>query len=101
LAGEYSREPPQHENLLLTNALSERGVRYAVADFWIAYDVTWLTNERIILSPPYGHADRVARYHEVLAQHPDEVFQISERPCRHGEPMLRWYLCKKPPKNRR
>lgn len=98
ITAEYAKSPPQHENEQLMQALLERGVHYAQAEFWVAYDIVWMTNERIIISPPVGHADRVGRYHQDLAQHADEVVTIRDAPCRHGERVLRWYLC---PKSRR
>lgn len=46
---EYVQHTPKHRNEELADALREKGIRYAVANFWLAYDVTWLTNEEIII----------------------------------------------------
>jgi hypothetical protein len=100
IAREYIRRPPRHEIEKLAEALTERGVRYAEAEYWLAYDVTWLTNERIIVSPWRGKGNRITRYTDLLAEHKSEVFYLRDTPCkrkRHerGEPLMRWYLCRK------
>jgi hypothetical protein len=93
LARQYAREPPQADLQVLTDALEARNVHYVEANFWLAYVITWLTDERIIASPPVGQTDRIPRYHEDLAQHPKEIVRISETPCPDGEQVLHWYLC--------
>jgi hypothetical protein len=96
LIREYVQKHPRHENELLADALLARGVPYATADFWVAYDIDWLTDERIIISPGRNQSDRIERYHEPLDAHPSEVYRIKTKPCRGGEQIERWYLC--PPK---
>jgi hypothetical protein len=96
LVREYVRQPPRHHNEELADALLENGVRYAVGNFWVAYDVTWLTNEEIIISPPHGQADRIGRYHDDLRSHPEEVVEITEKRCKRGKQLLNYYLCKVP-----
>jgi hypothetical protein len=94
LAAEYLERRPQHENELLAAELTRRGVRYGVADYWVSYDVSWLTDEKIILSPPRGQADRMRRYNDAVSQHWDEAVEIAGAPCPGGTPVLRWYLCR-------
>jgi hypothetical protein len=96
LAREYLRNPPQHENEALANALMDKGIHYLVANFWIAYDVSWLTDEQIIASPPRGQSDRVTRYHDILLEHADEVYKLSDKACKREIPVLHWHLCKVP-----
>jgi hypothetical protein len=94
IAREYMRRPPRHELAQLADALTDRGVRYAEAGYWVSYHLTWLTDERIIVAPPRGV--RIDRYNAMLAAHDNEVVQIRDEPCRkrRGEPLLRWYLCR-------
>lgn len=97
LSLEYLRDPPVHENETLAHTLRERGVKYATANYWLAYDVSWLTNEAVVISPPWGEADRVARYHSTIERHAQEHVYISERSCPDGVAVQRWHLCKGPP----
>jgi hypothetical protein len=94
VAEEYVRSPPRSENEQLAEALLARGVRYAEANFWVAYAVSFLTNERVIASPARGQGDRIERYQQELAAHRQETVTVSEKPCPDGEQVLRWYLCK-------
>jgi len=96
LVHEYASGPPRRELNTLAEALLERGVHYALADYWTSFDLAWLTEERIIASPERGRGDRMARYSDELDLHRDEVYRISNEPCTGGEAILRWYLCKPP-----
>jgi hypothetical protein len=92
LAQEYLGSPPIHENQRLAAALEERQIKYAVADYWVAYDVSWLTNERVTVS---ARSDmRVPRYAKLLEKNKADVVNVSDSPCRRGEQVLRWYLCR-------
>jgi hypothetical protein len=93
LAREYVAAPPRHELELLADELLARGVRYARADYWTAFDIAWQTQERIILSTPPGQMARMARYAHELDKHADQVFDITTEPCSHGTPVVHWYLC--------
>jgi hypothetical protein len=91
LAHEYVARSPKHENELLAAALVDRGIHYARADYWVAYDIAFLTNERIIASSP---ADaRIVRYVRELERHAREVVTISTDPC-GGWHFMRWDICR-------
>jgi hypothetical protein len=46
----------------LAGVLEAHGVRTAVADYWTAYRVTFLTRERLLVVPPTASEDRYAPY---------------------------------------
>ena len=48
LLAEYATHPPRGGKFELIEALDNRGVRYAYADYALAYPITFLTNERIV-----------------------------------------------------
>ena len=100
VAREYLRDPPQSENEQIARELVRRDVKYARADFWIAYVVAFLTDERVIASPCRGCGERMGRYLDLLKEHRDEVVTVQREPCRNaGKPVQGYYLC--PPKRNR
>ncbi len=46
----------------LARALEERGVVYAMADYWVSYRLTLLYGERIVVVPTHRREDRYAPY---------------------------------------
>lgn len=100
IAREYLQKPPQSENEQIARELVHRDVHYARADFWIAYVVSFITDERVIASPPRGRGERMGRYLDTLKEHKDEVVTVQREPCRNaGKPVQGFYLC--PPKRSR
>ena len=97
LIHEYAVVRPERPEHVLTNALVQRGVRYAQADYWTAFDVAWLSGERVIASPLGGFADRVQRYVGVLNAHRSELFVVQSEPRQGCDAVARWYVC--PPSN--
>ena len=93
LLGEYTSHPPPRDLNQLADALLQRGVRYAESGYWTAYDVAWLTGERVVVSTPRGVGNRMARYLDELDAHRSEVFTIADNPATGCEPIVRWYLC--------
>jgi hypothetical protein len=101
VAQQYIRSPPTSENQLLAAALLERQVRYANAEFWIAYTTAFLTDERVMISPSRGKGERMTRYLDELGRHKYEITYIQEEPCGHGkagDKVMRWRLCRRIPK---
>jgi hypothetical protein len=60
----YRRLEPDRESPAIISCLDQAGIRAAYADYWVSYKVTFLTGERIILSPSNG----VDRYPPYTAQ---------------------------------
>lgn len=90
LARQLSNHPPVDERALLARELVQRGVRYAEAEYWTAYHVSFLSAERVVVSAPQDA--RIERYRKLIADHRDEVVQIKNQ-CKHGIPVARWQLC--------
>jgi hypothetical protein len=55
---------PDTQSAGLISCLDRRGVRFAFADYWLSYKLTFLTGERIIVAPANG----VDRYPPYTAQ---------------------------------
>jgi hypothetical protein len=90
-------EPPPNEYRRLTEELTARGIRYVWSDYWTAYMIDFLSDERIIATST-GYM-RVAEYEKAVLRHADEAMIVSREPCEGGVPIRRFYLCK--PRDRR
>lgn len=82
LLREYVRRPPTGGKQFIVRALEADGVRYAVADYWIAYAVTFLTNERTIVDS--SDFMRIPAYRDAVAAHREGSVRISRTACDGG-----------------
>jgi hypothetical protein len=83
LIAEYLTRPPVPMKQDLIRALEARGVRYAYADYWTAYYVTFMTRERIVVA-----ADAVVKvraHNRLVDAHRAEAIRISRSSCPGGE----------------
>jgi hypothetical protein len=89
---EYLRDTPVGGKQRIIAELNERGIRYAAAGYSDAYVISFLTDERIIVT-----ADRVriASYQRDVHRHAGEAVRIVRRRfCEGGEEVMRnMYLC--------
>jgi hypothetical protein len=84
LLAEYAtgRQPtPLKQDLI--RELDARNIRYAYADYWTSYYVSFMTRERIIVAA--NEAVKVRTYNRVVDAHPGEAIRISRRPCPGGQ----------------
>ena len=89
---EYVKHPPQDIRRFIIANLDAGGHRLAVSDYWIAYPITFLTNERIIVSS--SDFMRVQEYERLVAEQRAGVVRISREPCERGRQILpRVWLC--------
>ncbi len=79
LWAEYVPHPPVTAKDQIIRQLDARGIRYATADYWIAYHIVFLTNERIIVATE--EVNRIQEYQDLVAAHRAESIRISRRPC--------------------
>ncbi len=79
LLAEYGTHPPPGGKAELIELLDHRGVRYAYADYALAYPITFLTHERIVVAS--STRIRVLQYQQIVNAHRSEAVHISRRPC--------------------
>ena len=92
LAAEYARNPPTPAKQELIRVLRAKRVRYATADYWLAYYVTFMTNERIIVAA--NEVQRIYSYNDIIREHAAETIHLSRRACGGGEELIRGvYRC--------
>lgn len=92
IVAEYARQPPPNWRGIIADYLVERGVKYAKADYWTAYHVTFLSGERVIVGA--DDPTRIATYQRLLEAHRDEVWSITKERCAAGLQVIpEWYVC--------
>ena len=99
LANEYlTRTPPNYRRVLADYLIAHR-MRYARADYWTAYHVAFLANERVIVATQ--GVPRIASYQQRVNLHERDAVQISRTPCADGrgaEAVPRVYWVCEPPR---
>ncbi len=83
LISEYATHAPIAMKQDLIRALDARGIRYAHADYWTSYYVSFMTRERIIVAS--DEIPRIREYQDIVGSHGSEAIRISRRPCEGGE----------------
>ncbi|MBA3295637.1 MAG: hypothetical protein H0U19_01770 [Acidobacteria bacterium] len=92
LYDEYLRHPPEDVRRTLIAHLDARGARYGESHYWIAYAITFLTDERIVMKSE--DFVRIREYERIVDAHPGEVWRVSREAC--GEEIMpRLYVCKR------
>ena len=95
LLAEYAtgRQPiPLKQDLI--RELDARNIRYAYADYWTSYYVSFMTRERIVVAA--DEAVKVRTYNRIVDAHRDEAVRISRRPCPGGEQLTAAFWSCKP-----
>ncbi|MEO6213574.1 MAG: hypothetical protein ABIP65_08100 [Vicinamibacterales bacterium] len=91
LYDEYLRKPPEDVRRTLIALLDARGVRYGASHYWIAYAITFLADERIILKSE--DLVRIREYQRLVDDHAGDIWRVAREPC--GEQIMpRLYLCR-------
>ena len=86
LGDEYFPHPPRNGKEMIARELLVRGVLRARSDYWMAYHVTYLTGERVVVAAT-GRT-RITEYDRVVQPDAETpVVEISRRPCAGGVPM--------------
>jgi hypothetical protein len=75
LAG-WARWSPANAHRELANLLEAQGVRYAIAPYWTAYHLGFLTQERIVVAS--SDKVRISEYQRIVREHEAESVQIVE-----------------------
>jgi hypothetical protein len=93
LLAEYATAPPTPAKQELIRALGVRGIRYAYADYWTSYYVTFMTREHIIVAST--EVVKVRTYNNEVDAHRPEAILISRRPCHGGQQLTpAFWACK-------
>lgn len=77
--------PELRDDYALRDVMRERGLRYAMADYWASYRLTFLFREEIVVVPRNPGEDRYAPYRRAFEKEP--VFAYVFDPGRSREPL--------------
>jgi hypothetical protein len=92
LIAEYSRDRPIPAKQELIRALDAAGIRYGRADYWLAYYIDFMTNERMVFAA--DAPQRILLYNKIVADHGGEAVRLSRRRCDGGTALIPGvYLC--------
>ena len=91
LLAEYVLDRPVGARRLVARHLEAQGIRYGTSDYWLAYSLTFLTNERVILASE--DFTRIATYDRIVIQHPEEAVRVSRTPCERGKAFAGVWFC--------
>jgi hypothetical protein len=61
LLSDYLRHPPPGGKQLIVRSLEAQGIDYATSDYWIAYAVTFMTDETVIADSARHELSRLPR----------------------------------------
>ena len=82
LIKEYANDPPVPAKRELIRALEAGGIRYGTADYWLAYYIDFMTNERMVFAAT--SPQRILLYNKIVADHAAEAVHLSRQPCEGG-----------------
>jgi hypothetical protein len=71
----YEQRRPDPSDRLIADCLVEHGIHAATADYWVAYRMTFLSDERVIVSA--GQGDRYPPYYTLAHASPVRIEQVS------------------------
>jgi hypothetical protein len=92
---EATSHPQVPDKVLIIRNLDARGIKYAMADYWIAYYVTFMTDERIVVAA--DDIGRVPMYEQEVLAHKADAVRISRTPCGERQPVIEGvYFCPLP-----
>jgi hypothetical protein len=90
LSFEYATNRPIGEKELLVRQLQARGIRYGYADYWVAYYVSFVTKENVILTST--DFVRVKSYEPIVAANKDQAVRITRQPCEDGRHLTQYFF---------
>jgi len=92
MIAQYVRHPPASPKHAIARQLEARGIRYATADYWMAYAITFLTKEQTKVAST--DLVRIREYNRLADAHPAETIRISREPCADGYRVIEGvYFC--------
>jgi len=92
VASRYISHPLPNRFKVLADQLIADGTDTAIADYWQAYAVTFIANERVRVAS--SDFVRIQEYQDAFEQRPLQRVVLSEKPCTGGRPVGGLYICR-------
>jgi hypothetical protein len=80
---------------VLADELVRRHIHVAMAGYWRAYKITFLTDEQVKVAS--SDVVRISEYQRLADAEGPNLITIQDEPCAGGEHVSAWYLCKGTP----
>jgi hypothetical protein len=92
LIGEYVTRTPTNRDRVAIAELNRRHIRFGTADYWLAYRLTFLSRERIVLAST--GVRRILDYDRIVRERRTDPVHLSRQPCAGGTRLADGvYLC--------
>jgi hypothetical protein len=88
LLREYLVEPPPSQHRVMADYLRSKHVRYGRASYWDAYVITFLAQERTILTP--NEVVRISAYKALVDANGATAVTLVRQPCSSGTRVAAW-----------
>jgi hypothetical protein len=80
---------------VLADELVRRHIHVAMAGYWRAYKITFLTDEQVKVAS--SDVVRISEYQRLANAEGPNLITIQDEPCPGGDHVSAWYLCKASP----
>ena len=90
LLREYVVDPPPSHHRIMADYLVSRGIKYGRSVYWDAYVITFLSQERVIVTP--DEVARISAYDELVRANAASAVTLRRRPCEGGLRMAAWCI---------
>jgi hypothetical protein len=92
LAADYVVQRPVGPKEMLVRHLQARGIKYGYADYWVAYYVSFVTREQVVLAA--NDFVRIKTYEPIVAAHAETAVRVARQGCEGGRRLTEFfYLC--------
>jgi hypothetical protein len=88
LIAKMTADPPPRSHRIMASYLMNHGIRYARANYWDAYVITFLSGERVIVASTT--TVRVSAYQSEVDAHADTAVTLVRQPCDQGVAVAAW-----------
>jgi hypothetical protein len=88
LIAQMEAHPPPRSHRVMANYLMNHGIRYARANYWDAYVITFLSGEKVVVAST--GTVRISAYQAAVDDHADTAVTLVRQPCSEGVAVAAW-----------
>ena len=92
LVRRYIQSPPPTPHREIADYLVAEGIQYARAGYWDAYNITFLSREKVIVAST--EKVRITAYQAAVAQNSSSAVTLWRKPCRYQPQVSAWCIQK-------
>ena len=84
-------ESPPDSLQVLTDYLVSNGIRFAIGDYWTAYNVTFRSGETVIMAS--SDFIRIRQYQDIVSRRRSDAVRVTRSPCEGGQEVAGYHVC--------